>query len=165
MACLIGAVPTSALDLLPQILPMISHATDLTHPDSQFLLEDGLMLWYNITQHIVTNELVALFPRLVAIYEANSSHPEQISMTTRILEAYILVGRVEFLRSSAEAVVNLFERMLETATKSPKIVEILDVMAWMLLSFPNEAPSVMTRALKTVFYFVHDKFKVCFIHY
>ncbi len=77
---------------------LIGVSTDLTKPESIYLIEDGLVLWYctlSSSPPDALPKLLPLYPRITAIMECNFEHT-RIAM--RIIEEYLIIGKGEFLQ-------------------------------------------------------------------
>jgi hypothetical protein len=97
MKCALSTADVSQRQALLEFsIPLISYSTDTTKPESIYLIEEALQLWYKILScSTQLDNLLHLFPRVAAIIEQSF---ENIQIMMKILEEYLVLGKMEFLQ-------------------------------------------------------------------
>jgi hypothetical protein len=105
---IVQGLGTLCANLAPFLLPLIHMSTDLTSPQSVYLLEDGLELWLTVLHNTkeMGNELFQLAMNIGPLLELGSEH-----MTTMayILQAYILISPHAYITTYGESVCGVFQ--------------------------------------------------------
>lgn len=150
---------SSLLESLPDhrsirstLIQICDIATDITKSDTSSYLEEGLRLWYNIVQQSdnYSQDIMGLYPRLSSIYNKYSDDKNITSITIRILETYLIVGEMEFIKMFGEDIISLCYRLITESSKIfiPSVNETLITFIQM---FPNDAPQGLYEVLKACF--------------
>jgi hypothetical protein len=81
------------------LVAVIQYSIQTKTEDAQYLLEDGISLWLTTMSHTnhLSESLLQLFPGVGAILSRDYDY---IVNCMKILEAYVLMGGVEFLKVS-----------------------------------------------------------------
>ncbi|PRP74811.1 importin-11-like [Planoprotostelium fungivorum] len=133
-------------DILRFCLPIIAHSTNISHPDSVYLMEDGLNLWLNVLIHSPNflDELMGIFPMIPPMVAASSEHLRTIM---KIIEEYLLLGRAEFLRVYAPAIVSVFSSIVGKYLDEA-MMWTLRPMEILLQLFPQEGVQVLDPVIQ-----------------
>lgn len=131
---------------------MCTYSIDLNNPESVFLLEDGLRLWYSMVQQSDSwnDDLNAMYPHLKPIYEKHKSDYNVIPLIIRLIEAHIFVGQLPLLNIHGLELVQMLERLVTTRKLSLQ-TQVYDLLSNFIQMFPTEAPPVLRKALQISF--------------
>ncbi|KAF2075975.1 hypothetical protein CYY_002731 [Polysphondylium violaceum] len=97
------------------IVPLINVSTDPNNEEERsYILEDGLELWYQtiirVPNNGLTQEFLQLFANWIATMELSF---ENTPICFKILDAYLLLGQVDFLRAYGQKLVsNVLEKVI-----------------------------------------------------
>lgn len=123
------------------LYPVISYSVTYGSEDLLYVLEDGLDLWLAVvnTSGSFSPDLLQLFPRLLGLM---SHTVNQISHCMKIVEAYILLGRTEFLQVYMPDLGRLFATLAGDLLddSAPYIVKPLETL---LMLYPQESPPLL----------------------
>lgn len=80
------------------LVPVIEYSIQTNSDDAQYLLEDGVALWLTTLAHTdhLSEGMLRLLPGVAQILAREYDH---IVKCMKILEAYILMGGIEFLKA------------------------------------------------------------------
>ncbi|CAK9199162.1 unnamed protein product [Sphagnum jensenii] len=128
------------------LLPILQYSTDVNQPDELNMLEDGVQLWQTTLRNapIMVPQLMDLFPHLVAVMERNFEH---LSTVMKIIESYILLGKVEFLRSHGAGVAKILDIVVGNV-KEKGMMCTLPVVDALVQCCPGDAPSLLAGVLQ-----------------
>eukprot|EP01104_Vermistella_antarctica_P000365 TRINITY_DN1044_c0_g1_i1.p1 TRINITY_DN1044_c0_g1~~TRINITY_DN1044_c0_g1_i1.p1 ORF type:complete len:982 (-),score=189.66 TRINITY_DN1044_c0_g1_i1:32-2977(-) len=123
------------------IIPVIRYSTDLNHPESLYLIEDGLGLWLHTIRQarVATPELLSVFPNIITILSRTF---EYLKVCFKLLECYCLLGKEAFLASYGEDIIRLVTSVVGSV-KDAGTVMLCHVLVPFVQQFPNEVPQMM----------------------
>jgi hypothetical protein len=97
-SCIMDSNETIQVEsLLNFAVPLIKHSTDISKPESVYLLEEGLQLWLTVLSHInsLSPALLSIYPHITAIMGNSFEH---IKISMKIMEEYLVLGKADFLK-------------------------------------------------------------------
>eukprot|EP01117_Protostelium_nocturnum_P019129 TRINITY_DN8201_c0_g1_i1.p1 TRINITY_DN8201_c0_g1~~TRINITY_DN8201_c0_g1_i1.p1 ORF type:complete len:1015 (+),score=363.64 TRINITY_DN8201_c0_g1_i1:126-3170(+) len=129
-------------------VPVISHSVNESNPDSVYLMEDGLVLWETAMKQSpdFVPELLPLFAMMPSICANTSEH---IFINMKIVEEYLVLGRVEFLKVYATSLVSIFSSLIGTMKDSATIA-VMQPMEIFIQLFPQEAVQCLEPVLHQI---------------
>lgn len=131
------------------LLPIIQMSTDVTKDQYIYLVEDGLELWHVTLQNtsVSTDHILRLFINMPGLLELGT---ENIRISLKIVEDYILLCPVEFMQQYSSRLVYSFEKLM-TDIKAEGLLLILRAIEVVLKTFPKEGPEVLAPLLPRLF--------------
>ncbi|MCO5560305.1 hypothetical protein L7F22_013917 [Adiantum nelumboides] len=139
----LGPQSTVCYDFL---FPILDYSTNINQPDELNMLEDGLQLWQITLKHapVISPQLLALFPHLVAVMDRNSEH---LQVAMKIIASYILLGGLSFLQLHSASVVHILDGVIGNVNEKGMMCS-LPVVEMLIQCFPNDAPGLLERILQ-----------------
>lgn len=128
------------------VLPLIKYATDIDGADHLYYIEDGLQLWQS-TMHQApqcSDALLDLFPN---IPKSLNEGFENIIISLKITESYVLLGRDQFLNRFG-SLLNEFCFSIAGEVKDKPMIICLSMMETVLTLFPDQGPQVLQAVLQ-----------------
>eukprot|EP01127_Copromyxa_protea_P013332 TRINITY_DN3579_c0_g1_i1.p1 TRINITY_DN3579_c0_g1~~TRINITY_DN3579_c0_g1_i1.p1 ORF type:complete len:982 (-),score=188.56 TRINITY_DN3579_c0_g1_i1:53-2917(-) len=138
------------------LVPVIQYSIQTKTDDSQYLLEDGIELWLTTLSHThrLSDGLSQLFP---GVFEILSRDYEYVAKCMRILEAYILMGGIEFLQAHFINIVKLLEQVVGDV-RDDGTIATMSVIEKLVMLLPSEVITHVEPLLaKILSLFLSDK--------
>jgi hypothetical protein len=116
---------------------VVDYSVSLSSEDILYVLEDGLDLWIAVVNNatVFTPELLQLFPKVLAIINQSVT---LIDRCMKVVEAYILLGRSDFLQVYMADLGRLFAK-LASDLLDDAISYLLKPLETLIMLYPQEA--------------------------
>ncbi|XP_073286373.1 uncharacterized protein [Primulina huaijiensis] len=125
------------------LLPILRSVINANSPDE--LLEDSMQLWEVTLSHATSMvpQLLGYFPCLVEILDRSFDH---LKVAASIVEAYILLGGIEFLNMHAPTLAKLLELVVGNVNDRGllSIVPLVDIL---VQCFPADVPQLISTTI------------------
>ena len=137
----VGPLHNVAPRLHATIYPLIAYSVDTRHPESIYLSDDGLALWEAVLKAtpLFCKDLLSLLPGILPLLEFDFSRTKIIMS---IVASYILIGGIDFMKTSSSIVVQSFDLVLKHARRECA-VHVVQTMDLIFQCYPKEAIVVM----------------------
>lgn len=128
------------------LLPILEKGIDINSPDELNLLEDSMLLWEATISHApsMVSQLLSYFPCLVEIMERSFDH---LQVAVNIIEGYIILGGLEFLRTHASSIAKLLDLIVGNVNDRG-LLSTLPVIDILIQCFPAEVPPLINSTLQ-----------------
>lgn len=128
------------------LLPILEKGIDINSPDELNLLEDSMLLWEAAISHApsMVPQLLSYFPCLVEIMERSFDH---LQVAVNIIEGYIILGGLEFLRTHASSIAKLLDLIVGNVNDRG-LLSTLPVIDVLIQCFPVEVPPLINSTLQ-----------------
>ncbi|XP_074268667.1 uncharacterized protein LOC141592022 isoform X3 [Silene latifolia] len=128
------------------LLPILQRGIDVNGPDELNLLEDSMLLWEATLAYApsMVPQLLDFFPSLVDIIERSFDH---LTVAVEIVEDYIILGGIEFLRRHASNVAQLLD-MIVGNVNDRGLLSVLPVIDILVQCYPMEVPPLISSTLQ-----------------
>eukprot|EP01126_Amoeba_proteus_P061834 TRINITY_DN8339_c0_g2_i3.p1 TRINITY_DN8339_c0_g2~~TRINITY_DN8339_c0_g2_i3.p1 ORF type:complete len:438 (+),score=99.93 TRINITY_DN8339_c0_g2_i3:234-1547(+) len=134
------------LDFQSTLAPVIEYS--INSQETDYLLEDGLTLWLTTLSNtnVLSNPLLALLPNIPKIL---SKSYEFLVLALKILEAYVLLGGIEFLKTNYQPIVDLEEQLIGDV-KDEGTLLVLAVLEELIVLLPSDAIGCLEGCCKKI---------------
>eukprot|EP00027_Filamoeba_sp_ATCC50430_P004390 CAMPEP_0168548608 /NCGR_PEP_ID=MMETSP0413-20121227/4657_1 /TAXON_ID=136452 /ORGANISM="Filamoeba nolandi, Strain NC-AS-23-1" /LENGTH=782 /DNA_ID=CAMNT_0008578933 /DNA_START=822 /DNA_END=3170 /DNA_ORIENTATION=+ len=148
-----GSIPDSSGNatvtaLLGFVVPLIEHSTNVQSGDSVYLLEDGLALWLATLSQLgqLNDPMLRLFKNVPPLMQMSYENSQTIM---KIIEEYIILGNVNFLKLFVNDVVSVFASVVGNV-KDRVVLWTLKPMETFIRLFPQEGLQCMESLMQKI---------------
>lgn len=141
---LIGA----SAELEPALLPVIRHCCTPGSREAIMLQDEGLALWQVMVEQsaFISPALLGLAPNLLFVLKAAEDDVTVAELVLRILYAYVLNGKAQFLQAHATVFVECVRHIMRHARRGRLHVRALDLLTLVIRLFPQEGPQLLLQS-------------------
>jgi hypothetical protein len=131
------------------VIPIIHHSTDVNKTDHIYLIEDGLLLWLNVISSIpqLNDNLLSLYSNITNLMDRTF---ENIKVAMKIIEEYLVLGNILFLKSYASDLISTFLKIIGNVKDDAIIMSLRPIEIFIQL-FPKESPQYLDPVLQNIF--------------
>ncbi|XP_049837055.1 importin-11 isoform X1 [Schistocerca gregaria] len=146
---LVKALGSGSETLHPFLLPVIQMSTDVQQDCHVYLMEDGLELWLAVLENTATAspDLLQLFRNMPPLLESSS---ENLRTCYYIIQASVLLGPEQFLKTYGEVIINLCNDMLADM-RSEGVIMTMRLVETCLRAAPTLFPEILEPMLPRIF--------------
>jgi hypothetical protein len=143
---LVKSLPFGAVDFHDFMILVIQQSTNLDSSDSVYLLEIGLPLWLNTLRNspTLTPALFSLYPTITRVLTASL---EYLKPCLKIMEAYCLLGKNQFLMVYISEIVSILTRIAGDV-KDQGTKMLMQVCGTLVQLYPEEIPQHLELLLQ-----------------
>ncbi|KZV49653.1 importin-11 [Dorcoceras hygrometricum] len=125
------------------LVPILQSVINANSPDE--LLEDSMQLWEATLSHATSMipQLLGYFPCLVEILDRSFDH---LKVAASIIEAYILLGGIEFLNMHAPTLAKLLDLVVGNVNDRG-LLSILPLVDILVQCFPADVPQLISTTI------------------
>lgn len=125
------------------LLPILQNVINANSPDE--LLEDIMQLWEATLSHSTSMvpQLLGYFPCLVEILDRSFDH---LKVAASIVEAYVLLGGIEFLNMHAPTLAKLLDLIVGNVNDRG-LLSILPLVDILVQCFPADVPQLISTTI------------------
>jgi hypothetical protein len=137
------------------VVPVAKYATTLGVRETEFLLEDGLVLLLTsvVGAQQMTDSLMECF---VNVLKAMDGIWDVLPICARLVEAFLFLGRGQFMSVFAKDVAERFSLVLRSVRASEASV-VLKPLEEIIMMFPQEAPPAFEHTFGTILSLILSK--------
>lgn len=142
---LVEALGRNSEALWPILFPLVHSAIDPLQRDAAQIIEEGLSLWYQLLLHAphFRAELLVHFAIIPAVVQRERTAAAG-KYAARIIEAYALLGKREFLQQYATVVRDVIDRLV---SEGVSLVIVVGTINSLLQLFPGDAAVLLSSTL------------------